>query len=378
MKTSLALGLLSIAIMLSACRQTQADTETADGLTWTDAPVIHFVESARITSPVFGVIRNVRSVPGGDIVVGDWSSRSFTVMDASGAVKYSFGAEGEGPGEFRYLPMLVVDADSFYTFEMWPVRLTAWPRGTRQPQRIENLESFSIGRSLVHVHEGTFVTSYMAPFMTGPLEEDASDEPTLSLGVWKPDVGSVKDSVRVFPADDVAVVRTENSVSVYSMPFGRRNLFASGQDGILAHAWSAVPEVELFTSDLELVRTIRLDYQPTPVTRADLEAFFSDSPRIDDAMRRAVTAAAPSHWPAISQLIVDDDDQLWIGLTTPRGEPTRWVVASQSGEIIGQAELPEDLQLYVVREGSAFGVYPEHLETGGPLLIRFEVTGPER
>lgn len=368
MKHLIHAALLSLVLFLGACSASEGG-EADRSQSFVDAPEITFTEVARITEPLFGVIQTVRSTPRGEIIVGDWMTRSFSVLGPDDEFMYAFGKEGEGPGEFRYLPNLIVDPDTFYTFEQWPDRVAAWVPGQTQPARIGILGESVAGRSVIAYRDGQFVLRQIEFFRPG----DAPDkERFTSVSTWR--TGSeVQDSLLVVPGDEMAVVSRDGMISVRSVPFGRSNLFASDSEGRIIHVWTERPEVNVYDSSMELERTIPLDYASPEFTRHDLDDYLGDYPDMESPMRRAVTDMAPEQWPAVRQLIVDDQDRIWIGLRTPSSEPTRWLALTSEGEIVGQAELPDDLRLHVVRGNTAYGVYPEDLDVGGPVLVRMEV-----
>jgi hypothetical protein len=363
---------LSILLLLGTLTGCATSPErSGNGVSFAGAPEVTLEEVARLTEPVFGRISAVYTMPNGSIIVGDQTSNSFTVLDETGRLQYTFGREGQGPGEFSYLPSLVVAHDTLYTIQFWPDRLGAWVPGQTAPARSADLQMPFQTSGALTVHDGRFILIRYPSY--GRVER--SEPQSVVIGHWDQRTGAARDSVLILPAPDSAVVRTERSVSMWSPPFGRQLLFASDSRGRLIHVWTGAPEVHIHDAELQFERSIVLAHPSLPFLREDLDGFFAEYPEMDPAMRRALTDIAPDTWPPVQHLMVDAEDRIWLALRTEADAPLHWVILSPGGDVIGQATVPRNIRLYAAHAGTVWGVDPENVEAGGPVLLKFRMSG---
>ena len=117
-----------------------------------------------------------------------------------------------------------------------------------------------------------------------------------------------------------------------------------------------------------VVRELRRNHEPVPVTRGELEEFFEGS-----SSKFQKKAGSPEFKPAFQYFEVDDAENLWIKLSSPEGAllATWIVIDTASNEQVASVELPEVVRLEAIRGNRAYGVHAAEGEA--PFLIDYEV-----
>ena len=76
--------------------------------------------------------------------------------------------------------------------------------------------------------------------------------------------------------------------------------------------------------------------------------------------------AHPTYLPFYHQILADESGHLWLQEYAPQGWGTgrHWYVMSQSGELLGEVEMPRAMYVYDIRDGAVlsrtWGEFLEH------------------
>lgn len=312
----------------------------------------------------------------GHIYVADQGRASVVVLGPDGRLLRSIGRRGEGPGEFDYIRNVqVLPGDSLLVFDGGLYRTSIFGPGMDRPSRtINHAEDASLtppnwvekipGRpALFAVHREAF-----SP------DEPPSRDYTRKQAVRVLDSrgGLVRDSVLVLPApNDVLIARRQGSVAAAPFSFGRPSLLRLGPDGRIYYGQGDSLAIRVFSPEGKEVAKFALDHAAPEVTSSDLHAEleqFAGNQMIQDAMREQ----APDRWPVFNRFVVDDRSRIWVGLATPSGEPTNWLVFDGRGEVVCSAPLPKNIELKRIQDGRAYGVEVDDLDV--PRVVVYQVS----
>lgn len=98
---------------------------------------------------------------------------------------------------------------------------------------------------------------------------------------------------------------------------------------------------------------------PIPVTRRELDAAADG---LSDAFGQLLRDGAPYVWPALTGLIVDDRDRIWVGIRKADRSTTEWAAFEADGTHHVSVDLPVEVDLYAIRGDRMVGVARDELD----------------
>ncbi len=156
-------------------------------------------------------------------------------------------------------------------------------------------------------------------------------------------------------AHDEIFVRVEgNTRGTVPRPFGRASVIGVS-DGRVVVGNGDAPEVRVFAPTGDLLRIYRWSAGSRPVTDADMNAYeqavraaLASSPQDlrERMVARVLAAPRPDTHAPYATLLVDADDNLWLGEPPLFGQPPRaWNVIAPDGRWLARVELPAGVRI---------------------------------
>ena len=158
---------------------------------------------------------------------------------------------------------------------------------------------------------------------------------------------------------------------VGSHPYGSEPFLSLLSDDRLVYADSRSPSLMV----LDLIGTVHHSFgvpaTEVPVSAADLEARIESEEVAPFA--RALEQGAPYMWPALTGLVVDDEQRIWVGVRSESVRDEReWIAFKQAGDQVGSVLLPSSFELHAVRRDRLFGVVTDELDVPRIQVYRLE------
>lgn len=288
------------------------------------------------------------------IVVANRGTGELRVFDASGGHTATWGGEGEGPGEFLAIQSIARwRGDSVAVWDGRTRRLTLYS------------SEGQLGRSFaLPAIEGMGAPAFAGVSDGGRMVVQAPRLTPVSggavTGLQRPDVhlavvdadGALLADLGLHPGQERYLNIGERSMEVYRLPWGPGFVLATpGSEVIMAPTEHF--ELPFRSVDGTLTRIVRLAEARRAFTAEAREAHLRQ--RLDavpEERRPDVRAGfdripVPDSLPALSSLLVDAEDHLWVQLFhLPDADATaRWIVMDPTGQAVASLELPGDLVL---------------------------------
>jgi hypothetical protein len=323
-------------------------------------------------SDLYGITGLVR-LSDGRIVVGDRAQRVI-VFDAAGRHVRTFGARGEGPGEFSALrsiqrlagdTLLVSDARN-------ALRLSYF---TADGAFIRSVNAASLGGGqgfgavVGALADGTLVglrSGLGGSLARGPDGEVQWGRGEIQLLRFGSD-GRALGSLGTYPGYEEILIPGLGpmAISDESSPM-RATLVAVGRDRVYLATGDRF-EVRAFTPEGGNAGVISEEYDLVPTTERHLVDFFTVHPA---GARFDRTRWESMQWnlergrslPAITDLRLDDEGNLWIGefRAGPAAVQT-WHVHSGSGTHVATATMPAGFRAFAIGRESVLGVWRDQV-----------------
>lgn len=359
-----------IVLLVGACGS--ADTSAPEpGIPLHEARVDLMIGVADGEGPeVFGRIGGLLELPDGRIVVADMLANEIRVFSESGEHLFTFGREGEGPGELAGPCCLALGPDGL----VW-VRETSNGRYSGFRLLADTAEYV---RSVIQQHgaAGLMVSTTFDPqgrlvdVGARPAEEGGFERARFLMD----ESGEVTDTEVAIPASltDLGTHQVQGNVNgqpalvFLQQPYSSRAVSAQGPDGRRALGVSGGYEIE--TRHGASVDTLRGEVLEGPVlTEREREAGRDAMER--DAGRVGLTAAdlpygVPERRTPLNQIFYDDAGRLWVELSVTADSARVAEVWDTEGTVVERIRWPADVRLGTVSwigERHALGVQRDEL-----------------
>jgi hypothetical protein len=276
----------------------------------------------------------------GTIFILDRKEFSIKAFDPQGQFMFSFGRQGQGPGEFSQ-----------------PVDILLSPDG----EIIIN-DTF-IGSLAFFDRKGTFlrIQSTIAARVPAGIQMDARGN--IVGRVAEPD-GKGKLFVRVRTFDP----KLRPEITFYSVeysdiwsgkgrfnPFAVRLLYQMDDQGKIYIGSSSAYTINVFDRDGNQIRAIQRQYDPVPILKEEKDEMAGSIPDAPGTKAKAMLEY-PDFYPPYGHFIPADDGRVLVQ-TYEKGKTRRefiWDVFDEDGRYI--ARVPLNIKLHLWQNGKAYGI----------------------
>jgi hypothetical protein len=370
---SLARSWLGVPLLLAAC---SLPRETGEGFpdTATRLRAAIPVSERVVSSPeiAFTSIPRLAVDSRGLIYVPEHYNNRVTVLSEDGRLIRTLGRRGSGPGEFQAVQSVqVLPGDSLLVYDPALGRASVFAPDSIRPAYTALLSAG--GAAPWQVQRTRANDGYLVRYQ--PMFEFASGSDISTrmdrIAVLNLD-GSVRQRLRSFPSRTGIVVDR----SVMLNPFGREGLVQLDSRERLHFVWTDSLAVSRTDLDGNPLPGFNVPYTPPRVTSADLEDALSV---LTSSVRRqfepALADSAPGRWPAVRDMLIDDQDRIWLALAGTLRRPTEWAAFSPDGTYIRSVLIPVGSSVRFIR-GDRF--YAERLKDDVPHVVVYQMARPLR
>jgi len=312
-------------------------------------------------------VQSARRLSDGRIVIANGGTHDLRFFDAAGTHLTSAGREGEGPGEFKGLGLVIVlPGDTLAAYDWNLRRVSFFDPGGGFVRSVGFDYPAGFPTPLGRFGDGAWLCTRAFTFSPG---NDGSEivRDTVPFLVFDPS-GTLRDSIGRFPGTEFYVRSSGHNAFASSLPFGRTTEAAVIGDRFYA-GHTARYEIARYTPAGGTELILRLDRAPVAVTADDLARYKAERLADADATFRQQTARNledmpyPATFPAFADLMVDPDGNLWaLDFSRPGDERRRWVVFAADGRARGAVETPPGLRVLDIGRDYVLGVWQDDLD----------------
>lgn len=199
-------------------------------------------------------------------------------------------------------------------------------------------------------------------------------DPKITISIVNHNLEPVDTVVRQFLPGSVFHYRDPRNFAAFSS-LSVRNFVTIGPRGYVYQANADSMHIRVFDSNGKKIRNISAKYIPPLLTDSDLDSLANGmSPSRRNLFNKALDQNKLSnHWPALQELLVDDQGRIWVELVTPGKEQHTWWVFDTDGKPTWKFKLSRHLKLYVIRSNKAYGIWNKEGEYSR--IVRYQVEG---
>ncbi len=160
-----------------------------------------------------------------------------------------------------------------------------------------------------------------------------------------------------------------NAFSYLSKP-----LLSVSKDDHIYSAQTKNFQIQILNSDSKLINRIDYSGRNISLTQNDLKKSVEDcNKKFDDGICLQMIRDAgdlPETWPAIENMLIDDENRLWIATIVEDFDIYEWWVLRETGEVITKFEWPRDKPIKVIRNSAVY-TRESDPETGLQQVVRY-------
>jgi hypothetical protein len=309
--------------------------------------------------------------PDGTLIVVERNIGRAVVYDTDGEFIRELGGRGEGPGEFTSMQDMRITGETAAFYDGRQMRLTVLgidgslievipTRDYGRPQGLDLLPGEVLA---LRDNDMRFGQDFIYQWKTITIIRHATGDTLASLG---------SDEVPISPNDSPGG-DSGMTMAIRMMPFiAESTAMVIPGDRILVTA-GVRPEIDLYSLEGQLLRTIRIDLPPRQITAAMKDEYWAGYQErlalfgrpFDESIKDDTPFPRHAGW--WDEVIADDSGYLWMRDVTSNpsmlpGKSNRFFVFDPEGCYLGDIDLPamrgriEDGKLYMIVEDRETGL----------------------
>jgi hypothetical protein len=300
----------------------------------------------------------------GRIVVANSGTHEIRYFDPAGKHLFSIGRRGEGPGEFRQITNLLrYPGGTLMVYDAILRRGTLLDPDGRVTRLVDFARSGParpfgpVGR----LTDGSIVVLFGSTRSYSGASGVVRD--TLELGRFADD-GTFLGIVGRVPGGEAFVVA---GVGPFRLPFGHPGPTVAVRDSVILTRRGEGFEMGVLSPQGEWIAVLKKAHDPQRITRTHVDRYQeewlaragTDEPSRSTMRRILASIPYPNTFPAISNLIVDREDDLWVEHYPAGSDPTpnTWSIFAPDGRWLGDITMPPGLEILEIGRDYVLGVW---------------------
>lgn len=311
----------------------------------------------------------------GNRLVMDLASFEIHIYDKQGVLRNSFGHEGDGPGEFRQPRNLMIgENDTLYVNDNSRRSLLVYAK----TGKYEWSHAYDLAYPPI---ENGFATFFLMPGESGypvvaRIREDSEEFPNGYTTVKLTDYNGaiIQNTGVMFAEGEMLTIESNGNRIMFGLSEVANSQITVSRNDTYYQAWTAEPVIYQYRNDGELLRTIELEGYPIQkatsrhISELNEGVFGGRFGNQTSALRGAIG----EYFPAFSQIMVTDDESIWLSRIMPESKDQHWYHLSPTGEPLGKLHLENG---YNLRNADTDYIYVSgETENGSPAILRYRLT----
>lgn len=371
---------LLLVLLLTACTSKRGGSEFQHNLSHINLHENLSVSTDSLNTVIGRVIRGlmIRGIAvdsRGNIYLVDYTQAKIQVVSPDGRYLESIGQRGRGPGEFEHISGVYIYNNILYVLEYGPDRLSEFRLGNYQLLGTVPFPDIHVGNQPIGVPKVIYPLSngrYEVVFRNIRL---GAPDPKVTISILNHDLEPVDTRVHQFLRGHRFLYRSSRGLTVWPrLSLIKTTLVTIGPHGYVYETKADSMHIRVFDSNGKKIRNISAKYIPPRLTDKDLDSLASRmSPIRRNMFYKALNQnKLPDHWPALQDLLVDDQGRCWVELANHRKKKQTWWIFDTDGNPKWRFQLSSNVKLYVVRNHEAYGIWNKN---GDQRIVRYHVEG---
>ena len=321
------------------------------------------------------------------------------VFQPNGDFLTSIGREGKGPGEFYYISAIQVQSNHLFVFDLGQQSIHVFSLDWNLQQRfpldqtilfsreswsdIEELKMYSAPNTGYVRSDGKIIGG----FIDIEQDEDSLSNRKIHFYLFDENGKLYRSAGKLFEQRATGYLNIHPTV--YLFPFLRKSLRTVSTTDSIYSAWTEDFLIKVYSPDGVYQRAIYYPVKKRSLARDDilLKKYLREKEETALSNRRLMAGhrdririlseVMPDTWPALENLLIDDQDRLWVSTITDENDTYDWWVLQNSGELITKFTWPRNRQIEAVKNGKIYTRETDP-ETGLQQVVRYGFELEER
>ncbi|MEX0660927.1 MAG: 6-bladed beta-propeller [Balneolaceae bacterium] len=322
----------------------------------------------------------------GKIFVGDNYEKVIHVFDSTGKYLQRLGGEGRGPGEFEGIFDIKIHSDRLFAFDYFQFRSTFFSLDShdvievrnvytnRTPDR-EELRGWP-SQPVSLISDDLLIVGYMNEMRNanyGTENYNLDQERTVRYYVVDREgkirsemIDELKDMENI-----TADVDGNHLFNLSPVPFLQQPIISISDEGYIYTANSEDPLIKIHESNGDYIKAFYIPMEKKTMDRDEIIDLFAEDD--EENTNLLLHAEFPEKWPALSDIVTDDENRLWVS-TIPEAEDSihKWWVLQDTGELIATFKWPNNRSIEKIKNGYIYTRQTDE-ETGQQTVVLYEI-----
>jgi hypothetical protein len=322
----------------------------------------------------------------GRIYVGNRPEMTIQVFDSTGRYLTNLGGEGNGPGEFKGISEIRIQSNQLYTFDFLQFRTTFFSLDSLKVDEVEkvylsrspDVEELSgwlyNGNKLID--DERFLVRYMYEYANANV-----GTPKYNLDIPRPGRYYIVDrqgqvvSDMLFELNDHKIITADvegrHLWNLAPVPFLNQPLISISKDGHIISANSEESLIKMYAPNGDYVRAFYIPLEKKTLLRDEILSMYGIGDEENENLLQ--NAELPEKWPALGDIIIDDENRYWISTITDSEDLTyQWWVLQDTGELLATFRWPGNRSIEEIKDGYLYARQTEE-STGWQTIVKYRI-----
>jgi len=322
----------------------------------------------------------------GRVYISDYQQKMLHIFDSEGDYLSSLGRSGNGPGEYMSFPYPTVYSSQLLVLDPMRLRMNRYSIKDLEFVDAVNLNPTNKGsfegvfdthvNQVQIVDQQTFLVT-MSTFIPR-LPDDAGelkDDKLIHHFIMGDDARLIKPIMEPVPLYEITGKAPEEFQfqGPYSRTSPRPQIFTKpivtvSEKGDIFSALSDKLLIKKYNAEGEYLSAVYHPFNHFQMTKDD--AIKSQgTPFLADLVSQN---KVPDTWPAMDNMIIDDDGRLWIATIVEDLDVFEWWLLEETGELLSKFKWPRDEPIVTVKNGKVYTRQTD-VETGLERVVRYGI-----
>ena len=323
----------------------------------------------------------------GSIYIIDRQLKRIHQYDSNGKYILEFAREGSGPGEFRFPGRLSVNGDQLSVYDPALFRVNFFSADSLkfiesfklQPRNKKDFKKLD-GQNVSYISvisDSLFLTGFSDPLYPDPSHQNYNlNTRTISYYLMTRNGHIISAPVFEQPAYRALSAVVQGQYRFTQFEFLGKTLITASENSQLYMAQTDHFFIRVYDAHGRYLHGIYYPYNKSVFTReeaiqietVDFEEGVTDW-RVS-VIRYSADEDIPETWPALNNMLVDDENRLWVSTIVSDRDVYEWWVLQDTGELIAKFLWPRHKEIEVVKSGKIY-VRETEEETGLQQVVRY-------
>lgn len=323
----------------------------------------------------------------GRVYIGDYSGLEIHAFQPDGTHIKSVGERGRGPGELRSISEIRIVSGQLNIFDPLRFRLHSYSLESLELESEKNVYINRVSETIEELgyrqmHHTTQLRPdgiFLAGFMKH-LRDARVDRETYNLDEDRPIRYFLKNSEgellsdNSFRVNDAGVIFADvegrHISNMFPLPFLGNSLISISADNYTYTSLSREFLIKSYDPDGNYVRALYFPFENKILKREELLKKYERGN--ETTQNLLLHAELPEYWPALNDLLVDDEDRLWVSTNVEDLDIVEWWVIKETGEVIATFKWPRNYSIEKIKNGYVYALETDE-ETGLQQVVRYAI-----